>query len=416
MITPSFSPTATERVLPKLALDFTTASLDSRVTFTRTTDATHPATYVNSSGLVTSATNNQPRFDYSTTSVGTCKGLLIEESRTNLCLNSEDMSAASWTYVAPLSLSATNVVVAPTGATTADRLSTTSAGSVYQDFSITGTNTHTVSFFVHTSSTCTNLVVTAFYLFSVVDSFLLEINPTTGAILSSNATTYGSQSYGNGWYRFWMTKAGVIAANNTLRVQMYDNVASANTLVVWGTQVEVGAFPTSYIPTTSAALTRNADVATMTGTNFSSWYNATEGTIYAKADCYTATPSPTRSTAVFNKVSGASGYMSLKIPRPSTATGFTVVNDAGATSADLSGQSITANTQISVVGSYKTDNFAFSDRGVSIATDLSGAIPTSIDRFCIGSDLVTYQNGHIQKIMYWPMRLTNAEVQAFSKS
>lgn len=49
MITPSFGLTATERVLPKLALDFTTALLDSRITFTRTTDAT----YVNSSGYNT---------------------------------------------------------------------------------------------------------------------------------------------------------------------------------------------------------------------------------------------------------------------------------------------------------------------------------------------------------------------------
>ena len=64
MITPAFNLTATERVLPKLALDFTTASLDSRVTFTRTTGASNPATYVASNGYITAATDNQPRFDY----------------------------------------------------------------------------------------------------------------------------------------------------------------------------------------------------------------------------------------------------------------------------------------------------------------------------------------------------------------
>jgi len=68
MITPSFGITATERVLPKLALDFTTASLDGRVMFARTTDATHPATYTNSNGLIASATDNQPRFDYDASS------------------------------------------------------------------------------------------------------------------------------------------------------------------------------------------------------------------------------------------------------------------------------------------------------------------------------------------------------------
>jgi hypothetical protein len=60
MITPSFALTATERVLPRLALDFTTASLDSRVTFTRAGDT---ATVTNSSGYVTAINANLPRFD-----------------------------------------------------------------------------------------------------------------------------------------------------------------------------------------------------------------------------------------------------------------------------------------------------------------------------------------------------------------
>ncbi len=95
MITPSFSLTATERVLPKLALDFTTASLDSRVTFTRTTGASNPATYVSSTGYITSATNNQPRFDYDPITL-TCKGLLIEESRANIFIESETLLTAAW--------------------------------------------------------------------------------------------------------------------------------------------------------------------------------------------------------------------------------------------------------------------------------------------------------------------------------
>ena len=77
MITPAFGLTATERVLPRLALDFTTASLDPRITFTRTTGASNPATYIDSSGVITAATNNQPRFDYDPVTL-VCQGLLIE--------------------------------------------------------------------------------------------------------------------------------------------------------------------------------------------------------------------------------------------------------------------------------------------------------------------------------------------------
>lgn len=99
MITPSFGLTATERVLPRLALDFTTASLDSRITFTRTTGASNPATYIDSFGVITAATNNQPRFDYDPVTL-VCKGLLIEESRTNSLLNSDTLSTQSVTVTA----------------------------------------------------------------------------------------------------------------------------------------------------------------------------------------------------------------------------------------------------------------------------------------------------------------------------
>ena len=84
MITPSFALTATERVLPRMALDFTTATLDPRVTFTRTGDT---ATVTNSSGVITAINANLPRFDFDPTTL-VCKGLLIEEARTNLLLNS----------------------------------------------------------------------------------------------------------------------------------------------------------------------------------------------------------------------------------------------------------------------------------------------------------------------------------------
>ena len=85
MITPAYSPTATERVLPRMALDFTTGVLDPRVTVTR---ALNTATRVNSSGLVEIVNANLPRFDYDPVTLAP-KGLLIEEARTNLFFQSQ---------------------------------------------------------------------------------------------------------------------------------------------------------------------------------------------------------------------------------------------------------------------------------------------------------------------------------------
>ena len=145
MITPSFSLTATERVLPKLALDFTTASLDSRITFTRTTGASNPATYVNSSGVITAATNNQPRFDYDPVTLA-CKGLLIEESRSNLAKYSQDFSNAVWTLGGATIGSSTT---SPDGTSNGQSLMETSATSAHRFYvtsSITVTNGTTYTF------------------------------------------------------------------------------------------------------------------------------------------------------------------------------------------------------------------------------------------------------------------------------
>ena len=122
MITPSFALTATERALPKLALDFTTASLDSRITFTRSLGT---ATVVNSSGNVVTVAADTPRFDYSPITL-VCKGLLIEEARTNIVTYSEDCrdtadagSTRPWSYFANTSVTPDNIT-SPNGATDAD--------------------------------------------------------------------------------------------------------------------------------------------------------------------------------------------------------------------------------------------------------------------------------------------------------
>ena len=72
--------------------------------------------------------------------------------------------------------------------------------------------------------------------------------------------------------RIWFGYPALPLTNGTTQIGVTD-------VLVWGGQVELGGYPTSYIPTTSAAVTRAADLALLTGTNFSSWYNASAGTI-----------------------------------------------------------------------------------------------------------------------------------------
>ena len=196
MITPSFGLTATERVLPKLALDFTTASLDSRITFTRTTDATHPATYVNSSGVISTATNNAPRFDYDPVTLA-CKGLLIEESRNNNFLNSSNLSAVSWSpYQSSIT---TDSVIAPDGSSTSYKLvenATTNihALSIASQITITASSTITLSVYAKAGER-TKIKLFMFSATSPYEQLQASFDLSAGIYISSSASSGGTISW-----------------------------------------------------------------------------------------------------------------------------------------------------------------------------------------------------------------------------
>lgn len=141
MITPSFSLTATERVLPKLALDFTTGTVDPRITFTR---AGYTAGYINSSGDLVVANPNQPRIDYDPVT-GACNGLLIEESRSNLAVG-DNMINVTNLSTCSLQLNATP---AKSFKGFADKIIPTTANSVHLvavDVTVVSGATYTISF------------------------------------------------------------------------------------------------------------------------------------------------------------------------------------------------------------------------------------------------------------------------------
>ena len=330
MITPSFALTATERVLPRLALDFTTATLDSRITFTRSGNT---ATVTNSSGVIAAINANLPRFDYDPTTLK-CKGLLIEEARTNLLLNSL----------------------------------------------IDGTNLTTQT--VATTAASTTL---SFY--------------GTGQIVlsgTSSATVVG---------------LGVYPARKTLT---FTPTAGSLTLTVTGTvqyaQLEVGAFATSFIPTTATSVTRNSDVATMTGANFSNWFNATEGTLKT-----TFTSSAVARLAV---QMGENSNFNNRISLFSSASNY-VVSDAGGANQVTLGTFTVSNTVFStLMGSYKANNFSFCIDGSAVLTDTVGTVPAP-STLSIGfrnpGTPSQFLCGIIKSFYYYPIKLTDAEMQAFSK-
>jgi len=331
MITPSFGLTATERILPRLALDFTTASLDSRVTLTR---AGNTATVTNSSGVIAVINANLPRFDYDPTTL-ICKGLLVEESRTNLLVNS-----------------------LLNGTSLSTQLVTTTAVA------------HTLSFY------------------------------GTGQIVltgTSSATVVGTGAY---------------PARQTLT---FTPTVGVLTLTVTGTvqyaQLEVGSFVTSFIPTDATSKTRNADVAAITGTNFSSWFNASEGAFQIRA----STPQnySTGFQSFFTLSDGTSANRISAVVNAAADIVNTEMIVASSVTAGFYLGYTTGNT--SIIFGYKLNNANYGKDGLSGTTNTSCAIPT-LNQVSLGSSFSTnFLNGYVQKVFYFPQRIINAELAAFSK-
>jgi len=399
MITPAFSLTATERVLPNLALDFTTASLDSRVTFTR---AGNTATRVNSSGYVELINADLPRFDYNPVTL-VCKGLLIEESRSNLSIQSQDFT--TWTGGANVTA---DQDVSPDGTTNADELN----GQIFRTIAASAVQ-YTFSVFAKAKATNDTLELRFDNTITLRRAFF---NLTTGTVTSSSNATAVSENYGNGWYRCSI----VVTATATTFYQVI-NRSSATSFYIWGAQLETGAFATSYIPTTTSQVTRSADVATMTGTNFSDWYNATEGTaqsefIFSTEPGYASGGSSQR---VFEFSDGTTNNRWLMYRNESVSDQMYYLNASGGSlvvNTTVNATNTTSNTIYKAAMAAKNSSFAAAFNGNTPAMFGSGSIAASVNQLFLGKALSNgFLNGWLRKFNYYPQRLTNAEVQAISK-
>jgi hypothetical protein len=148
----------------------------------------------------------------------------------------------------------------------------------------------------------------------------------------------------------------------------------------------------------------------MTGTNFSDWYNASEGAVFVQIFRGDATGS---SRGAWRIDSGATNNGMDYRPYGSNNT----VNISGASQVDIYPGGGVANSVVRNVFGYKVNNFAAATNGGAAVTDTLGNLPTVNQMVIGGLSSATGQIlcGHVQKMSYWPQRLTEAEIRAFSK-
>jgi hypothetical protein len=382
--------------------------------------ATTTAPITNYIPVLLTAPINTARFEHNPVT-GESLGLEIEEQRTNLQVQSEDFTT-SWD-VAAASIQS-NTLVAPNGTLTADKLVEDTANSW-----------HYVGFFSITPTTATPYTLSCYakkgerefvqlYLPSTAFGSSnagngAVFNLTTGAIAvqGSALTSASITSVGNGWYRCAITKTStsttafpfVVSVRNagTFSIAGYTGDGYSG-IYIWGAQLEVGAFATSYIPTTTAQVTRSADAASMTGTNFSSWYRADEGTLYAEFQARLG-------------ISQGGGILGTSLgirARKNSSNNYTaVLRDGNARDVSVTpSPALTEGQSIKMAVAYKTNDCAVSGGGQTVATQSTFITPV-ISSLEIGSSTSAGEsavNNPIKKLAYYPKRLTNAELQGLT--
>jgi hypothetical protein len=312
-----------------------------------------------------------PRLDYDPSTLA-AKGLLVEEQRTNLVLQSNAFDNAAW-FKSNVTVTA-NQVASPDGSVNAYKLdfAAVSNPNIQPTTAITVTNgaAYTFSFYARAVATVSNVKV----------------------------SIYGSDTsvtIGTSWQRFTVS---FTATSTTVSPVLVTRDSVAATIYLYGAQLEAGSFATSYIPTTSATVTRSADVAQVSTQAFP--YSQTEGT---------ATGAATRAITIASDGTSANRiYLNVS----TTGVPNYLVVSSTATQASINATEITSNSINRFAAAYKTDDFASCLNGGTVGTDTLGSSPTGVFRLDLGNFVGGNQiNGHIRQITYIPRRLTNAELQ-----
>jgi len=380
------------------------------------------ATRFNSAGLIESVASGVPRLDYYT-SGGTagCPALLVEPSAQNLALQSQDFTT-TW--------SPTNVTVSanvtgttdPFGTNLADLLTATASGSarVVQTFSFVSGTTYTYSCFAKAGNGFFGMTMENG---GVASGVAVIWNVSTGAFSVSGSVGSGYtlqahniENYGNGWYRCSMRVLLGLTVTGNIRVNTSNGTMSSvvvqsdngNNVYVFGAQVETGSVATSYIPTTTAAVTRNADVISVSGA-VSGCIGQTEGTIYWEGAI-------NRYDRVFFAL--ASGSSTTQCVRLQT-TGAGLIQGVvlSGTAQCIIGTlaAVTLGQFYKVAFAYKENDFVLYLNGVQQNTDTSGTLPTNLNSvYLLNSNGTEITDQRCRAAALYTTRLTNAELAALT--
>ena len=342
-----------------------------------------------SSAVSVGPVSGLPRLDYS--GGASCPKLLLEGTRTNLVLWSEQMDNAAWDK-ADVTVTA-NTTISPDGYQNADTVTATAEGQrINQSITVSASTVYTFSFYAKKGTMVTprysvyDLSNGAFILTQVDYSSL--INSSTWTRITATFTTPSG-----------CTSIGIYPVNG----------ATTGTIFIWGAMLEQGSYSSSYLNTLSTAVTRVAESASKTGV--SSLIGSTAGTLYSEfiVNGFADYGTP---LCVNNGTTSESIWLTTFANGDIRAEVFS--NAGGGIQATfIKSGNVTGQVYKIAIG-YASNNFAFYVNGTQVgSTDLSGSVPVGMNRIDFdynNSSLFVKSALSIKQALLFPTRLSNADL------
>jgi hypothetical protein len=372
--------------------------IDPRFKFTRD----GAASYTDRDGVlqVNGAPANQPRvgFNYEPDSDGVLQlvqGITVEEQRTNLILRSEEL-VSPWGFAA--GTGTLNAGTAPNDTLTANRVESSGGGSYQVGIPVAIGTVYTYS--VHLKHVAGNGITSAIgferFGFKAVDA-RISVNLLTGIIVTRGQAVIDSSitKLGNGWYRVSVTTS---STDTTAGITNYTSQIG-NQFLMWGAQLEAGNSSSSYIPTTTAAVTRPADLLT-----FNTEVPAS-GSLYIDAKGFNAGVNNT----LLSAANASNEKLLLQVQQPASLfNGIALVYSIDESFEPTLPFPIPAPGAQRNIVTWGANNFHYQQSNYRKTPSLTAAVPENMNRIGIGHDITDPTkgfNGVISRLYLWANEL-----------
>jgi hypothetical protein len=403
-----------------LNVDFTSMTNGGQLAnagFTFTNATTTARTYINASGIVATATTNEPRFDHDPTTLAP-RGLLIEGQATNRLLQSNDWNT-TWNNPAAITWDGVTYATAPDGTNTAKQITVTAGSSAAIGQAVTTGTNRTISLWMRAGS-ITSFSIGAFDAGGT--SWGNNVDSTCTKISGPGSVT---QQVGGLWSITGLsttqwTRIQIFRSSTYTTFLAYPGSSSGTingTAYMWGMQMEDGNGASSLIPTGASTATRVQDLVSITSTNFSSWWTSNNPASFLVDVSSTNRPLANHIFRIADSSGSAYGYQSYFNSTTMPMQVRAAMSSTAASDVAI-GTNLAANTRTKIGFTVETASLKrFRDGSLANTLNTPALPPNTLTQMYIGGTS-TFGNSsadfHIRQFKYWPITLSDAVMQGLT--